>query len=254
MIPADDANIFETVPPKFPEVSFVVPAHNEQQYLAATLEQLGAIARQLVDRCEIIVVNDASTDRTSAIARQSGARVIDVELRNIGAVRNAGAKEAQYGWIVFVDADTIVPLETLEGSLRALRKGAVGGGAFVALDESQPIHWFKMGLYYLISLVWQTVGRWAAGCYMFCRKDALELFGGFDENYFAAEELFFSRELKRLGKFQLVRHPVLTSARKFHGYTVGQMLRFVLLPMTALLRGKPLQSRYGLELLYKDDR
>ena len=89
---------------------------------------------------------------------------------------------------------------------------------------------------------------------MFCRKDAFEFFGGFDEQYFAAEELFFSVELKRLGKFQLVRAPVITSSRKFYNYSTSQLLRFVALPMTVLLRGTPLQSRFGLELLYEDDR
>ena len=89
---------------------------------------------------------------------------------------------------------------------------------------------------------------------MFCRKDAFEFFGGFDEQYFAAEELFFSVELKRLGKFQLVRTPVITSSRKFYNYSASELLRFVALPMTVLLRGTPLQSRFGLELLYEDDR
>ena len=253
MIP-DEPKTFTAKPPRFSGVSFVVPAHNEQHYLQATLEQLNKIAKSLLTDFEIVVVNDASTDSTPQIAAENGARVIDVELRNIGAVRNAGAKVARFDWIVFVDADTIVPEKTLLGSLTALSKGAVGGGAFVSLDQIQPIGWFKMGLYYAVSLVWQTIGRWAAGCYMFCRKDAFEFFGGFDEQYFAAEELFFSVELKRLGKFQLVRAPVITSSRKFYNYSTSQLLRFVALPMTVLLRGTPLQSRFGLELLYEDDR
>jgi len=253
MIPADP-DTSTSSPSRFSGVSFVVPAHNEEHYLAATLEQLNKIAAKLVTDFEIVVVNDDSTDSTPQIAIENGARVIDVQLRNIGAVRNAGAKEARFDWIVFVDADTIVPEKTLQGTLKALSKGAVGGGAFVALDQIQPIGWFKMGLYYAVCLVWQTIGRWAAGCYMFCRKDAFEFFGGFDEQYFAAEELFFSVELKRLGRFQLVRAPVITSSRKFYNYSGSQLLRFVALPMTVLLKSIPLQSRFGLELLYEDDR
>lgn len=253
MIPTDQKT-FSSAPSRFSGVSFVVPAHNEQQYLRATLEQLNKIAAKLLTDFEIVVVNDASTDSTPQIAAENGARVIDVELRNIGAVRNAGAREARYDWIIFVDADTIVPEETLFGTLKALSKGAVGGGAFVDLDQLQPIGWFKMGLYYGISLIWQTIGRWAAGCYMFCRKDAFESFGGFDEQYFAAEELFFSVELKRLGKFQLVRSAVITSSRKFYNYSSSELLRFVALPMTMLVKGVPLRSRFGLELLYEDDR
>lgn len=238
----------------FDSVSFVVPAYNEQLYLHDTLQQLKKIAENVLTDFEILVVNDASTDSTPQIAVENGARVIDVELRNIGAVRNAGAKEARFDWIVFVDADTIVPEKTLIGSLKALSQGAVGGGAFVSLDGIQPIGWFKMGLFYAVSLIWQTFGRWAAGCYMFCRKDAFEFFGGFDEQYFAAEELMFSVELKRLGKFQLVRYPVVTSSRKFYNYSAGQLLRFVTLPLTMTLKNGPFRSRFGLELLYEDDR
>jgi glycosyltransferase involved in cell wall biosynthesis len=253
MIPAEPKKTSSSEP-EFSGVTFVVPAHNEQNYLGPTLEQLNKIASKLLREFEIIVVNDASTDSTPQIALDSGARVINVDLRNIGAVRNAGAKEAGFEWIVFVDADTIVPEETLVGSLKALSKGAVGGGAYVSLDQIQPVGWFKMGLYYAVSLIWQTLGRWAAGCYMFCRKDAFEFFGGFDEQYFAAEELFFSVELKRLGKFQLVRFPVITSSRKFYNYTPGQLIRFIVLPLSVLLKRAPLRSRFGLELLYEDDR
>lgn len=89
---------------------------------------------------------------------------------------------------------------------------------------------------------------------MFCRRDAFLEFGGFDEQFFAAEELVFSRSLKKLGKFQLIREPVITSARKFHGYSLGQLVRLVVLPISASLKGAPFQSRFGLELLYEDER
>ena len=84
MIPVEPKTF--TSSPRFSGVSFVVPAHNEQHYLQATLEQLNKIAGKLLTDFEIVVVNDASTDSTPQIAADNGARVIDVELRNIGAV------------------------------------------------------------------------------------------------------------------------------------------------------------------------
>ncbi|MFT5300400.1 MAG: hypothetical protein ACI87E_002483 [Mariniblastus sp.] len=54
--------------------------------------------------------------------------------------------------------------------------------------------WVVKRIIYLSAVVvWQVIGRWAAGCYMFCCKADFDSFGGFDEQYFAAEELFFSR-------------------------------------------------------------
>ena len=253
MIPNDEATLPSAVK-RYWGVSFVIPAHNEQQYLELTVKQIRSAAEALIDQYEIIVVNDASTDRTPQLAQSLATRVIDVKLRNIGAVRNAGAAQAKFDWIIFVDADTLVPEKTLSAALRALSRGAVGGGAFVRLDESRAIPWFKMMLYFMVSFFWQTVGRWAAGCFMFCQRDAFWEFGGFDEQFFAAEELFFSCSLKKIGKFQLVREPVITSARKFHGYSFWQLLSFLILPMSASLSGSPLQSRFGLDLLYEDER
>ena len=74
-------------------ISFIVPAHNEEAYLGATLRAIHEAARPSGKSYEIIVVNDASTDDTAPIARQAGAKVLDVNLRKISVVRNAGARE-----------------------------------------------------------------------------------------------------------------------------------------------------------------
>src|SRR5687767_8100970 len=111
-------------------ISFIIPAYNEEALLARTLETLKESARSALDGLdhEIIVVDDASTDRTAQIAREAGARVITVEHRQIAATRNAGARSAQGDVFIFVDADTLVPASTLRAALEALRHGAIGGG------------------------------------------------------------------------------------------------------------------------------
>lgn len=236
----------------FSPVSFVIPAHNEQEYLPATLTALKLAATMLELEHEIIVVNDDSTDETATVAREFGAIVSDVALRNIGAVRNAGARQTKFDQLFFVDADTEVPVETLRLSLLALSAGCVGGGARVALSDEARIPLIKWLMFLLMVLVWQILGGWAAGCFMFCRRDVFFEFDGFDENYYAAEELFFSRNLKRRGQFRLIKQPVITSARKLHRYPVWQLVRFLLAPMARIWA--PLQSRKGLEILYKDPR
>lgn len=238
--------------PRYPTVSFVIPAHNESAYLSMTLAKLHQSAAALKLNYEVIVVDDASTDDTSEIANANGARAIRVNLRNIGAVRNAGAKEARYTCLFFVDADTLLPEKTLKQSLDALCDGAAGGGAHVVIDRVQEIAWSKLMLYYLVRIVWQTIGGWAAGCFMYCRRDVFEHFGGFDEQYFAAEELFFSRSVKACGRFKIVRNPVVTSSRKFHSFTTFELVRFVFLPLLSP-QGR-FRSKLGLEVLYEHDR
>ncbi len=243
---------FEPPLERYPTVSFVIPAHNESAYLVKTLEKLHQSAAALRLHYEVIVVDDASTDDTSAIARANGARPIRVNLRNIGAVRNAGAKEARYTCLFFIDADTLLPEKTLKQSLDALCNGAAGGGAHVVIDRIEDVAWTKLMLYYLVRLVWQTIGGWAAGCFMYCHRDLFEHFGGFDEEYFAAEELFFSRSVKAHGPFKIVRNPVVTSSRKFHSFTTAELIRFVFLPLFSP-QGR-FRSKLGLEVLYEHDR
>jgi glycosyltransferase involved in cell wall biosynthesis len=236
----------------YPPVSFVIPAHNEANYLPATLEAIKAACNQLQLGFEIIVVNDASSDETAKRAAEFGARVIDVNLRNIGAVRNAGAAQARFDHLIFVDADTLVPLLTLQQTLAAFASGSVGGGARVDITKDRPLPMTKYLMYLAVYIGWQMIGRWAAGCYMFCLKAPFFEFGGFDEEYYAAEEYFFSRNLKARGRFTLVHQPVITSSRKLHAYSCWQLMRFLTRPMLA---GRQLfRSKVGLEILYEDPR
>ncbi len=237
---------------RLPSVSFIIPAHNEARYLPATVRAIQYDIARLDLDAEVIVVNDASTDRTGQIALDGGARVVDVELRNIGAVRNAGAAAALHECLIFVDADTVVPAKTVQRSLQSLAAGRIGGGAYVEIPNRFELPLLKRWMYYAVTTVWLFVFRYSAGCYMYCRKDAFEDFGGFDEQFFAAEEMYFSQQLKQRGEFQLVRPGVLTSARKLHRYSVWELARFVFNPLKnpfSLFR-----SREGLEILYEDQR
>ena len=244
--------MIETSPCPNKPVSFIIPAHNEAKFIAPTIQAIQKSAQSVGIDYEIIVVNDLSTDDTRAVAEEFNVRVVDVELRNIGAVRNAGAEVAINPWLIFVDADTTVPAKTLAQTVGALANGAAGGGARVVIDETQSLFWVKRLMYLSVVVVWQVIGRWAAGCYMFCRKDVFDSFGGFDETFYAAEELFFSRSVKQRGNFRIVRHPVETSARKLHRYSTWEMVRFLWVPLTNF--GGMLQSKRGLEILYEDQR
>jgi len=73
-------------------ISFVVPAYNEERLLGRTLAALHAAGRELARTYELVVVDDASTDQTAAIADAAGARVVRGAWRQIARVRNAGAR------------------------------------------------------------------------------------------------------------------------------------------------------------------
>ena len=120
-------------------ISFIVPAYNEERLLGRTLAAIHAAARELEQPYELIVVDDASTDGTAAIAAVNGAHVVPVRFRQIACTRNAGARAASGSTLIFVDADTIVPAATVLATIEALRRGAVGGGATVGFDGRLPM-------------------------------------------------------------------------------------------------------------------
>lgn len=202
-------------------ISFVVPAYNEESYLPSTLEAIHASARALGEPYEIVVADDASTDSTADVAREMGARVVRVERRQIAAARNAGARAARGELLVFVDADTRVSAPLVAEAVAALRAGAVGGGAPVRIEPAPA--WVHAFMKFCFTPFYFRLARWAAGCFLFCTRAAFEAAGGFDERYYASEEIGFSRALKRLGRFTIVRNAVSSSSRKLAGRTPGSL-------------------------------
>src|SRR5262245_10787235 len=109
-------------------ISFIIPAYNEEFLLDQTLRAVNDAAGALGGRFEVMVADDASTDRTASIALEHGARVVPGGHRQIAATRNAGARAASGEMLLFVDADTTVNAAAVRAAIGAMRKGAVGGG------------------------------------------------------------------------------------------------------------------------------
>jgi len=229
--------------------SFIVPAYNEERLLGATLDALRAAALATAEPYELIVADDASTDRTAAIAAQHGAVAVSVAHRQIAATRNSGARRANGDWLIFVDADTIVSAAVVRSAVEALRSGAVGGGAAVQFDGTVPLYARLL----LPPLVWsfRSAGL-AAGCFLFCTRNAFAAVGGFDEAFYGAEELVMSRALKRHGRFVVLRQAVITSGRKLRTHSVREML--AILARLALRGPGAVKQRQGMDLWYAERR
>ncbi len=231
-------------------ISFIVPAHNEEAHIAATLGAIHESVRDIGEPYEVIVVDDASSDRTGTIAAAKEARVIRVEHRHISATRNAGAREAQGEIFFFVDADTLVNAEAVRASLAALRAGAVAGGCLFRFDGAVPL-WVR--LVYPPGVLVSRCFKFVGGCCLFCHRESFVEAGGFSEDHYAGEEIGLIRAWKRQGKFVVPRPTVITSARKLRAHSLLEVLTAV---GRAFVRqcGKPSKQREGLDLWYGERR
>ena len=230
-------------------LSFIIPAFNEEHELPGTLRALTAAAQASGEAYEIIVVDDASTDRTAEIAAAAGAHVVSVNHRQIAAVRNAGAGVARGDVLFFVDADTQIAPSHVTAALAALANGRSGGGARIKFHDEVP-RWGRA--FARVFCAFYFAGNLGAGAFLFTTRRNFDAVGGFDEQYYAGEEVFFTQALKKLGRFELLREPMLTSGRKLRMHSAGQILAGTF----ALMIGgrRAVRSRAKLDFWYDGKR
>jgi len=231
-------------------ISFIVPAHDEEAWIGRCVSAISSGLESVGEPHEIIVVDDASSDATASIARQQGAQVVRVEHRQIAATRNAGARQARGDIFFFVDADTLVNGPAIQSALRSVRAGAVAGGCVPRFEGWLPWWWRLIEPF--IKPAIRLARFLPSGTFLFCTRSNFQTVNGFDENYYAWEELVFVRALKRQGRFDVLAETVVTSGRKFRAHS---FLSFARLVMRIVIGGpRGLRSRRGLEYWYQPAR
>jgi hypothetical protein len=172
--------------------------------------------------------------------------VVQVEHRHIAATRNAGGRVATGDTIFFVDGDTRVTTAVVRAARLALDRGAAGGGALFRFDRPVP---FYAVVAEKLACLFCLVAQMSGGCILFCTRTTFERLGGFNTELYAGEELDFAYRVKKLGRFRVVPHAVITSGRKIRMYSGWEILG--ILWRLAWKGPRALQDRRGLELWYQ---
>lgn len=99
-----------------PELSVVIPAHNESARLGPTLAAISSYLKNENVNAEIIVVDDGSTDNTRKLAEtildgSNGSVISYANCRGKGYAVRAGVARARGQWVLFSDADLSTPIE-----------------------------------------------------------------------------------------------------------------------------------------------
>jgi glycosyltransferase involved in cell wall biosynthesis len=235
----------------------IVPAHNEEALLGRLLDSVEvarARYRRGSDAVETVVADDGSTDATAEIARQRGCRVVQVDIRQIAAVRNAGAASASGSVLAFVDADMRIHPETFNviDDLLSSRR-VVAGATGVTLERWS----LGIAVTYALMVPWVWLLRMDTGV-VFCRAEDFRSVGGYDERRWFGEDVQFLVDLRRLGRSRgqrltRARHAkAISSTRKFDRHGDWHYFPLMLRLLGPMVRAPETRNTLADEYWYHD--
>jgi glycosyltransferase involved in cell wall biosynthesis len=105
------------------EITIILPCLNEEEAIGGCIDAIHLIIASRRLNAEILVVDNASTDRSAEIARMHGARVVSQPARGYGNAYLKGFAEAHGHYLVMVDADNTYDFNEIEAFIAALRQG-----------------------------------------------------------------------------------------------------------------------------------
>ena len=195
-----------------PELSVVIPVRNAARDLPrclASVRSAGASAD-----VEVIVVDNGSSDGSVEIATMNGCRLVRAPGVRVGAVRNAGAREARGRVVAFVDADNEVSPTWVQACLDALADEAVGaaGLAYSAPHDGTWVQHFYDLLRSRPEARSET--EWLSAGNLAMRRELFIGLSGFDETLEACEDVDLCVRIRRAG-LRVVAEPGMASVH--HG-------------------------------------
>ncbi len=168
-----------------PFLSVVIPAYNEEHRLPPTLAIVKEYLAQQRYASEIIVVDNASADRTLEVARKADVEVLEERRRGKGAAVRTGMLAARGEYVLFSDADLSTPIAEVEKLLEAIRRGhevAIGSRALPESNITVHQPWYRelvgrFGNLLVRMLAVRGIADTQCGFKLYPREVAQRLFG-----------------------------------------------------------------------------
>lgn len=215
-------------------LSIIIPTKNEEKRLPRLLE---SVKKQIFSDYEIIVADSKSEDKTLEIAKKFNCRITEGGIPS--KARNNGAKLAQGEYLLFLDADVVLPEPNfIVDALYEFRRKKLSGAS--ALSRPTVLK-KRYRLFFWLWDKWNILSQYfhpqAAGYCILSLKKAHDSIGGFDETIYFGEDSDYSYRMSRKHKFGILRTvKVYASPRRFQeqGFwktffqmTIGGILRLI---------------------------
>lgn len=182
-------------------LSIIIPTFNEEKLLPQLLK---SIKEQTFNDYEIIVADNNSTDLTRSIALKAGAKIVEGGLPARG--RNNGAKVARGEWLLFLDADVILPPDFLEKTTAEIKELTLAAASCLINPLSDRM--IDKFLHGVVNLYFQATKKFfahAPGFCIFSKKEIHQLVGGFNEKIKIAEDHDYVLRISKLDKFDFLK-------------------------------------------------
>ena len=242
-------------------LSFVIPAYNEESYLAACLESIFAQVNELPSgmrqQIEILVVNNASSDRTREVALSfPGVQVVDEPRKGLTFARQAGFVASSGELIANVDSDSrLTPgwLSQVLETFAAQPQLTCLSGPFIYYDLTRAQR-VSVQIFYASAFLVYALNRWVLragsmvqGGNFVLRRSALEQIGGFNLGIaFYGEDTDIACRLHRVGPVRFTFDlKMFSSARRLkHEGMFIIAARYTLNYLWTTFRKRPFTEKY----------
>ncbi len=191
-----------------PKLSIIIPVLNEEQLLARNQEMFASLLR---GGHEILVVDGGSQDNSIQTARELGCRVFPTRASR-GHQLHYGAERSRHELLLFLHADTLLPLHAMEIVVQALSKSNRHWGRF-NIRLSNPKLVFRVIAWFMNTRSCLT-GIVTGDHAMFIRRECYFNCGGYSDIPIM-EDIEFCLRLKRIASPVCLPDKVITSSRKW---------------------------------------
>lgn len=233
-------------------LSIIIPTLNEEAYLPPLLDSIDRQAGAL----EVWIVDGSSDDQTVAVAREFSIRsrhpifIKVIERSNVARQRNAGALQARYPLLLFLDADVVLPDGFIKESLNTITKNQIElAGTKIFSAEKEFIFRTMYALYSHLYLPFMRLFNPVLhGCSMFVAQRVHNQIGGFPEDVtfedfkYAKMGSLYTRSVLLRGRY------VRTSARRFYNPSLRELAELVLSGVLSMfkagIKGKGFMTKY----------